>query len=89
MAHYQILRASCYGCCSGDLLGPGKGRGQDLLHVVDLVMLSLLVASDLALRLLRQLTQILLRVLLHGVLHCLGQCESVLVHPFVQSPVDC
>lgn len=51
--------------------------------MVDLVMLALLVASDLALRLLSQLAQVLLRVLLHGVLHSLGQCQPVLVYPFV------
>lgn len=88
---YQILRGSCY-----DFVATGtrenswaleKGRGQDLLYMVDLIMLSFLVSSDLALRLLRQLTQVLLRVLLHGILHCLSQSKSVLVHPFVQSPV--
>ena len=38
----------------------GKGRDPDLLHVVDLIMLAFLVASDLALRLLGQLAQVLL-----------------------------
>lgn len=38
----------------------GKGRDPDLLHVVDLIMLAFLVASDLALRLLSQLAQVLL-----------------------------
>lgn len=57
--------------------------------MVDLIVLALLVASDLALGLLSQLTQVLLRVLLHGILHCLGQCQPVLVYPFVQSPVNC
>lgn len=51
-----------------------EGKGQDLLHMVDLIMLSFLVSRDLALRLLRQLAQVFLRVLLHGILHCLGQC---------------
>lgn len=55
------------------LLGPRGGKGQDLLYVVDLIVLSFLVSSDLALRLLRQLTQVFLRVLLHGILHCLGE----------------
>lgn len=74
------------------LLGPwrgGGGGGPDLLHMVDLVVLALLVASDLALRLLGQLAQVLLGVLLHGVFHCLGQRQPVLVYPFVQSPVNC
>lgn len=57
--------------------------------MVDLVVLALLVACDLALRLLGQLTQVLLRVLLHGILHRLGQCQSVLVYPLIQSPVNC
>ena len=38
----------------------GKGRDPDLLHVVDLIMLAFLVSSDLALRLLGQLAQVLL-----------------------------
>lgn len=67
----------------------GKGRSPDLLHVVDLIMLALLVASYLALRLLGQLTQVLLRVLLYSIFHCLGQCQPVLIYPFVQSPVNC
>lgn len=56
------------------LLGPRVGKGQDLLHVVDLIVLSFLVSSDLALRLLGELAQVFLRVLLHSILHCLGQC---------------
>lgn len=66
-----------------------KGRGPDLLHMIDLIVLALLVASDLALGLLRQLTQVLLRVLLHGIFYRLGQRQPVLVYPFVQSPVNC
>lgn len=54
--------------------GPRGGKGRDLLHVVDLIVLPFLVPCDLALRLLRQLAQVFLRVLLHGILHCLGQC---------------
>ena len=38
----------------------GRGESPDLLHVVDLIMLALLVSSDLALRLLSQLTEVLL-----------------------------
>lgn len=38
----------------------GRGESPDLLHMVDLIMLALLVSSDLALRLLSQLAQVLL-----------------------------
>lgn len=55
--------------------------------MVDLIMFALLVPGDLALRLLSQLTQVLLGVLLHRVLYCLCQRQPVLVYPFIQPSV--
>jgi len=71
--------------------GGGGGTALHLLHVVDLVVFALLVAGDLALRLLA--AQIPhdadLRALPHRVLHRLGERQAGLAHPLVEAPVDC
>lgn len=66
----NLTSRSCCGFGTGDTRdlakaaelpgAPRKRRGPDLLHMVDLIMLALLVASDLALGLLSQLAQVLL-----------------------------
>lgn len=61
-----------------------------LLYVVDLIVFALLVASDLPLWLLTQVTDAPdLCALPHSVLHSLGERQARLSHPFVQAPVDC
>lgn len=61
-----------------------------LLHMVDLIMLALLVAGDLPLRLLPQISNATdLCALPNRVLHRLGKCQARLTHPFVQPPIDC
>lgn len=65
-------------------------RRRHLLHVVDLIVLPLLVARDLPLGLIAEVSDSSnLRVFPHGVLHRLGECQPIFPHPLVQAPVNC
>lgn len=59
-----------------------------LLNMINLIVLPLLIPGDFPLRLLGQFVQVLVRVFLNGVLCRLGQRQPVLVHPFIQPPVN-
>lgn len=58
--------------------------------MVDLIMLALLVASDLPFGLFTQVPDTPdLCALPHGILYCLGECQTGLSHPLIQASVNC